>query len=48
MFYISFLSYNVFNVTKKVIHDPIQVLLKKHEIAVPLISQFYLDVERKK
>lgn len=40
------LSYNVFNVTKKVMHDPIQVLLKKHEIAVPLISQFYLDVEQ--
>lgn len=40
------LSYNVFNITKQIMHNPIQVLLKKHEIAVPLIGQFYLDVEQ--
>jgi superfamily II DNA/RNA helicase len=40
------LSSNVFDVTKQVMHDPIKVLLKKHEIAVDLISQFWLDVER--
>jgi len=40
------LSSNVFDITKKTMHDPIKVLLKKHEIAVDLISQFWLDVER--
>jgi superfamily II DNA/RNA helicase len=39
------LSSNVFNTSKKMMHDPIKVLLKKNEIAVDLISQFYLDVE---
>jgi len=39
------LSSNVFNLSKKMMHDPIKVLLKKNEIAVDLISQFYLDVE---
>lgn len=39
------LSSNVFNLSKKMMHDPIKILLKKNEIAVDLISQFYLDVE---
>ena len=39
------LSSNVFNFSKKIMHDPIKILLKKNEIAVDLISQFYLDVE---
>lgn len=39
------LSSNVFNLSKKMMHDPIKILLKKSEIAVDLISQFYLDVE---
>jgi len=39
------LSRNVFNASKKLMHDPVKVLLKKEEIAVDLISQFYLDVE---
>lgn len=39
------LSSNVFHVSKKLMHDPIKVLLKKNEIVVDLISQFYLDVE---
>ena len=39
------LSSSVFHVSKKMMHDPIKVLLKKNEIVVDLISQFYLDVE---
>ena len=39
------LSSSVFHVSKKLMHDPIKVLLKKNEIVVDLISQFYLDVE---
>ena len=36
---------NVFNVSKKILHDPNKILLKNYEVAVELISQFYLDVE---
>jgi len=36
---------NVFNVSKKILHDPTKVLLKNSEVVVELISQFYLDVE---
>lgn len=36
---------NVFNVSKKILHDPNKILLKNSEVAVDLISQFYLDVE---
>ena len=36
---------NVFNVSKKILHDPTKVLLKNSEVVVDLISQFYLDVE---
>lgn len=39
------LSRNVFYASKKLMHDPVKVLLKKEDIAVDLISQFYLDVE---
>jgi superfamily II DNA/RNA helicase len=39
------LSSSVFQASKKMMHDPIKVLLKKNEIVVELISQFYLDVE---
>mgnify|MGYP001421284919 CR=1 FL=1 len=39
------LSSNVFHTSKKLMHDPIKILLKKNEIVVDLISQFYLDVE---
>lgn len=39
------LSRNVFNLEKRIMNNPIKVLLKKSEIAVELISQFYLDVE---
>ena len=36
---------NVFNTSKKLMHDPIKILLKKSQVAVDLISQFYYDVE---
>jgi superfamily II DNA/RNA helicase len=36
---------NVFNESKKILHDPLKVLLKNSEVVVDLISQFYLDVE---
>ena len=36
---------NAFNVCKKLLHDPIKVLLKNSEVAVDLISQFYIDVD---
>jgi superfamily II DNA/RNA helicase len=39
------ISQNLFNVSKKFMHDPIKVLLKNSEIVVDLISQFYLNVE---
>jgi len=39
------MSINVFNVSKKFMHDPIKILLKNNEVVVDLISQFYLDVE---
>jgi superfamily II DNA/RNA helicase len=39
------MSMNVFNASKKLMHDPIKVLLKNNEVIVDLISQFYLDVE---
>jgi superfamily II DNA/RNA helicase len=39
------MSINVFNASKKFMHEPIKVLLKNSEVIVDLISQFYLDVE---
>jgi translation initiation factor 4A len=39
------LSKNVFLFSKNLMDDPIKILLKKNQIAVELISQFYLDVE---
>ena len=39
------MSINVFNASKKLMHDPVKVLLKNTEVIVDLISQFYLDVE---
>jgi translation initiation factor 4A len=40
------MSINVFNVSKKYMHEPIKVLLKNDEVVVDLISQFYLNVEK--
>lgn len=39
------MSMNLFNASKRLTHDPIKVLLKNSEIAVDLISQFYVDVD---
>lgn len=39
------MSMNVMNVSKRLLHDPIKVLLKNSEVAVDLISQFYVNVE---
>jgi superfamily II DNA/RNA helicase len=39
------MSQNVFNISKKLMHDPIKVLLKNSEVAVELIKQYYIDVE---
>ena len=36
---------NVFNFSKRFMHDPIKILLKNNEIIVDLISQFYIDIE---
>ena len=39
------LNNNVFNISNKFLNDPIKILLKKSEISVDLISQFYIDTE---
>lgn len=39
------LSKNIFNLENTLLNDPIKILLKKSEIAVDLISQFYIDTE---
>jgi translation initiation factor 4A len=39
------LNPNVFNVSKQILNDPIKILLKNSEVAVELISQFYIEVE---
>lgn len=39
------MSINLFNASKKFMHEPIKVLLKNNEVIIDLISQFYLDVE---
>lgn len=39
------LSNNVFDLSKKIMHQPLKILLKKNEIPVDLIKQFYIDVE---
>jgi translation initiation factor 4A len=35
----------VFSVSEKFLNEPVKILLKKSEIAVDLISQFYIDTE---
>tara|TARA_B110000908_G_C10267311_1_gene465612 strand:- start:32 stop:1165 length:1134 start_codon:yes stop_codon:yes gene_type:complete len=39
------INMNVFDTSKKIMYEPIKLLLKKSEVAVDLISQFYYDVE---
>jgi superfamily II DNA/RNA helicase len=39
------LTASVFNLTDKIMNDPIKILVKNADISVDLISQFYVDVE---
>lgn len=39
------LTNNIFKFSKEKMNDPLKVLLKKNEVSVDLISQYYLDVE---
>ncbi len=39
------LTHSVFKVTDRIMKDPIKILLKNTDVAVDLISQFYIDVE---
>lgn len=39
------LTHSVFKVTDRIMKDPIKILLKNSDVAVDLISQFYIDVE---
>jgi superfamily II DNA/RNA helicase len=39
------LTHSVFRVTDRIMKDPIKILLKNTDVAVDLISQFYIDVE---
>lgn len=37
---------HIFNITKKIMDNPVKILLKNSEVAVDLISQFYVNVEK--
>ncbi len=37
---------HIFNITKKLMDNPVKILLKNSEVAVDLISQFYVNVEK--
>jgi superfamily II DNA/RNA helicase len=39
------MNINIFNVSKRLLNDPIKILLKNSEVIVDLISQFYIDSE---
>jgi superfamily II DNA/RNA helicase len=39
------LTPSVFKLTDKIMNDPVKILLKNADVAVDLISQFYVDVE---
>ncbi len=39
------LTHSVFKITDRIMKDPIKILLKNSDVAVDLISQFYIDVE---
>ena len=39
------MTYNVINISKHLLNEPIKILLKNSEISVDLIKQFYVDVE---
>ena len=37
---------HIFNISKKIMDNPVKILLKNSEVAVDLISQFYVNVEK--
>ena len=37
---------HIFNISKKLMDNPVKILLKNSEVAVDLISQFYVNVEK--
>jgi superfamily II DNA/RNA helicase len=37
---------NIINISKKIMDNPVKILIKNSEVAVDLISQFYVNVER--
>ena len=39
------MSHNLMQASKKIMHEPLSLLLKNHEIVVDLISQFYIEVK---
>lgn len=39
------ISKNLLNISKKILNEPIKILLKNSELIVDLISQFYINVE---
>ncbi len=39
------LTHSVFKITDRIMKDPIKILLKNSDVAVDIISQFYIDVE---
>jgi len=39
------LTHSVFKITDRIMKNPIKILLKNSDVAVDLISQFYIDVE---
>ena len=39
------INYNINKFSKKLLNNPIKILLKKNQIAVDLISQFFIDAE---
>ena len=39
------LTHSVFKITDRIMKNPIKILLKNQDVAVDLISQFYIDVE---
>jgi superfamily II DNA/RNA helicase len=37
---------NILEVTNKFMHDPIKILVKKEELTLQGIQQFYINIER--
>jgi superfamily II DNA/RNA helicase len=39
------MNVNIFNISKRLLNDPIKILLKNSEVIVDIITQFYIDCE---